>query len=79
MALLFIELYNSAASNAPIIVEIKKAGRLKYSPEMIFGPRVLAGFMDAPVNLPKINARIPTTEPTQIDTIFVLSVLEIIR
>tara|TARA_B100000459_G_C8548715_1_gene188433 strand:- start:93 stop:425 length:333 start_codon:yes stop_codon:yes gene_type:complete len=39
--------------------------RIKFpSPETIFGPKVLAGFILAPVSSPKKNASIPTIVPT---------------
>lgn len=47
--------------------------------EIKLGPSVLAGFIEAPVWLPKINAKQATTEPTTKATIKSLSVLKIVR
>tara|TARA_B100001778_G_C18324086_1_gene509992 strand:+ start:374 stop:706 length:333 start_codon:yes stop_codon:yes gene_type:complete len=51
------------ASTAPITGAMIYRIKLP-SPETIFGPKVLAGFMLAPVSSPKKNASIPTIVPT---------------
>ena len=46
---------------------------------MRFGPKVLAGFILAPVNPPKMNARTPTVNPTKDAIAKRFSVLETIN
>ena len=57
-----------AATTAPIIVAAKYIGITSISPEAMFGPKVRAGFIDAPVYGPKKNANTATTSPTTIPT-----------
>ena len=54
-----MKLDSTAPSTGATIYRIKLP-----SPETIFGPKVLAGFMLAPVSSPKKNASIPTIIPT---------------
>lgn len=69
--------YNDA-NDAPVIQVRKYIHNRSNSPDTKFGPRVLAGFILAPVNLPKMKARMVTLRPTKLETANLLSVFEII-